>query len=145
MPEIRYFYWKLTSFFAYAHQPTGYINLKQKKSAQWLSYDKTWVLLKTKNAIWSNILKVNKRAKKLGVDKKKVKTSITQDGVTEVIWTPKIRLIYILHLIFKFGLECLFFYLSYLLQIQQSKRTGIAGFWVPEKYECTHGETEGEL
>jgi len=86
--------------------------------------------------------KIAKKQKKLGIDKKKIKTNITTDGVSEVVWTPKIRMIYILHLIAKFAIECVFFYLSYLLQIQQSKKSGIAGFWVPEKYECTHGGTE---
>lgn len=90
----------------------------------------------------SEYTKIAKKQKKLGIDKKKIKTNVTTDGVSEVVWTPKIRMIYILHLIAKFAIECVFFYLSYLLQIQQSKKTGLAGFWVPEKYECTHGETE---
>ena len=91
----------------------------------------------------SDYTRLHKKTKKLGVEKKKVKQTVTKDGgVEEVVWTPKIRFVYILHLIAKLGLECTFFYLSYLLQIQQSKRTGIQGFWVPEKYECTHGETE---
>ena len=91
----------------------------------------------------SDYTRLHKKTKKLGVEKKKVKQTVNKDGgVEEVVWTPKIRFVYILHLIAKLALECTFFYLSYLLQIQQSKRTGIQGFWVPEKYECTHGETE---
>jgi len=72
----------------------------------------------------------------------KKKLTVTTTECVEVTWTPRIRLIYIIHLIFKLAMECVFLYLSYLLQQQQSKRTGIAAMWVPEKYECTHGDTE---
>jgi len=87
-------------------------------------------------------LKIAGKRKKLGINKMKKKTTVTADAAVEVIWTPRIRFIYIIHLIFKLALECIFLYLSYLLQKQQSKRSGLSAMWVPEKYECTHGDTE---
>ena len=87
-------------------------------------------------------MKIDKKNKKHGLDRIKNKKTITNTNVEEVMWTPRIRLIYIIHLIFRFGLEVFFLYLTYLLQKQQSKKAGIAALWVPEKYECTHGATE---
>ena len=55
----------------------------------------------------------------------KKKTTVTADAAVEVTWTPRIRFIYIIHLIFKLALECIFLYLSYLLQKQQSKQSGL--------------------
>lgn len=86
--------------------------------------------------------KLEKKCARYGVDKLKKKTTIAKEGVVNVAWTPRIRTIFIVHLIARFGMECLFIYLSYLLQQQQSKKTGLAAMWVPEKYECTHGEFE---
>ena len=69
-------------------------------------------------------------------------TITTGTANIEVTWTPRIRMLYIVHLIFKLALECVFLYLSYLLQHAQSKKSGFAAMWVPEKYECTHGATQ---
>jgi len=94
------------------------------------------------NTYYSNKKKLEKKCARYGVDKLKKKTTIAKEGVVNVAWTPRIRTIFIVHLIARFGMECLFIYLSYLLQQQQSKKTGLAAMWVPEKYECTHGEFE---
>ncbi|CAG5111748.1 Oidioi.mRNA.OKI2018_I69.chr2.g6022.t1.cds [Oikopleura dioica] len=91
---------------------------------------------------WSNKKKLDKKSARYGVDKLKKKTTVAKEGVVDVAWTPRIRTIFIVHLIARFGMECLFIYLSYLLQQQQSKKTGLSAMWVPEKYECTHGEFE---
>jgi len=56
-----------------------------------------------------------------------------------VVWTPRIRIWYIVHLVAKFFMELIFIYLYYLLQQQQSKQSGFAAWYVPEKYVCTHG------
>merc|ERR1712037_596832 len=45
---------------------------------------------------------------------------------------------YVAHLIAKFFLEIIFIYLYY-YQKQQSKQSGFAAWYVPEKYVCTHG------
>ena len=80
--------------------------------------------------------KIDKKKKKLGLEKKKVKTvrylaflpflNVIQTtditGMTQVIWTPRIRMWYVAHLIAKFVLEIIFIYLYYLLQKQQSKQ-----------------------
>jgi hypothetical protein len=87
-------------------------------------------------------MKLNKKKEKFGLHKKKTKTTITKDGAQDVVWTPRIRLIYVVHLIFKLVIEAVFLYFSYILQKQQSKKSGMAAMWVPEKYECTHGDTE---
>jgi len=87
--------------------------------------------------------RISSKEKKLGMDKMKQKLTITSNSdVVEVKWTPRIRTVYIIHLLFKLFLEIVFLYFSYVLQQQQSKKVGLAAMWVPEKYECTHGETE---
>jgi len=83
--------------------------------------------------------KIDKKKKKLGLEKKKVKTTTDMGGLSQVIWTPQIRMWYVAHLIAKFFLEIIFIYLYYLLQKQQSKQSGFAAWYVPEKYVCTHG------
>jgi len=126
-------------FMTYAQFQVGQVDKAEAQMNKLLEHGKEDESVYTS----SDYTRLHKKTKKLGVEKKKVKQTVTKDGgVEEVVWTPKIRFVYILHLIAKLALECTFFYLSYLLQIQQSKRTGIQGFWVPEKYECTHGETE---
>lgn len=72
----------------------------------------------------------------------KKKKTTDQSQLTEVIWTPVIRLWYVIHLLSKFVLEIVFIYLFYLLQQQQSKKSGWAAWHVPEKYICTHGGEE---
>lgn len=86
---------------------------------------------------------VIKKREKFGLDKMKKKLTVTNGSETVLVtWTPRIRLIYVTHLIFKLIIEIVFLYFSYLLQRQQSKKSGLKALWVPEKYECTHGETE---
>lgn len=91
----------------------------------------------------ADYVKMHDKSKKLGLHKMKKKMTITTGTANiEVTWTPRIRMLYIVHLIFKLALECTFLYLSYLLQHAQSKKSGFAAMWVPEKYECTHGATQ---
>lgn len=82
-------------------------------------------------------MKLEKKKTKIGNVKKKQTTE--QLGLTEVIWTPRIRLWYVIHLVAKFVTEIIFIYLFYILQQQQSKQTGLAAWYVPEKYVCSYG------
>jgi len=82
-------------------------------------------------------MKLEKKKTKIGMVKKKQTTD--QLALTEVIWTPKIRVWYIVHLVAKFVMEIVFIYLFYLLQQQQSKGSGFDAWFVPEKYVCTYG------
>ena len=93
----------------------------------------------------ADYVRLTKKNKKLGVDKKKVKTSMGHDSMQEVTWTPKIRFVYIIHLVGKLALECVFFYLSYLLQIQQSKKTGIEVSTSLKKYSSRFRRVWEEL
>lgn len=69
----------------------------------------------------------------------KTKTTTDQGGLTEVIWTPKIRFWFIFQLGVKVVMELIFIYLYYILQKQQSKQSGFAAWHVPDKYVCSYG------
>jgi len=88
-------------------------------------------------------MKIENKKKKIGAIKKKQTTD--QIALTEVIWTPKIRVWYIIQLLAKFVLEIVFIFLFYNLQQQQSKQTGLAAWHVPEKYICTYGGENGNF
>lgn len=81
--------------------------------------------------------RLEKKKTKIGIVKKKQTTD--QLALTEVIWTPRIRVWYIVHLLAKFVMEIIFIYLFYILQQQQSRASGLAAWYVPEKYVCTYG------
>jgi len=83
---------------------------------------------------------LEKKKKKLGVDRKKTVITTDQGGLQEVLWTPTIRLWFIISLGAKVLMELLFVYLYYTLQRQQSKKFGWAAWSVPDKYECSYGE-----
>jgi len=85
--------------------------------------------------------KINKKKDKIGSYKKKEKIDLKKDskvGTTEVIFTRRIKIVYVIHCFLKLGIEFLFLYLGYILQHQQSKAWGWAAWTVPEKYTCTH-------
>lgn len=86
-------------------------------------------------------LKIQKRKNKIGNYKKKERIDLKKDSkvaTTEVIFTRKIKIVYVVHCFMKLGIEFLFLYLGYVLQQYQSKKTGWAAWSVPEKYTCTH-------
>merc|ERR1711953_537922 len=83
---------------------------------------------------------MEKKKKKVGLSRMKTKTTTDQGGLTEVIWTPKIRFWFIFQLGVKVVMEMIFIYLYYILQKQQSKQSGFAAWHVPDKYECSYGE-----
>ena len=90
------------------------------------------VMLKEKRAM--------KLRKRIGRYKKKEVAEQLKGGkVVQVIWSTQIRVWYLIHCVIKFSLEVMFFYLMYLLQQQQSHRSGLAGWIVPEKYTCMAG------
>jgi len=61
-------------------------------------------------------------------------------NVEEVMWTPGIRLFYVLHLIVQLAVELVMIYANYLLQQNQTRKTGIDAFFVPERYDCITDE-----
>ena len=99
--------------------------------------------------------------------KEKMKLTFKSSEAQSVVFTKKIKQAYILSCLSKFVMEVYFVYLTYLVQIQQSKATGLEGFMnilekiscfgntnsmffkkipmVPERYVCTHAGdyTEG--
>lgn len=86
-------------------------------------------------------LKIQKKKNKIGNYKKKEKIDLKKDSkvsTTEVIFTRKIKIVYVVHCFMKLGIEFLFLYLGYVLQQYQSKQKGWAAWSVPEKYTCTH-------
>jgi len=90
--------------------------------------------------------KVRKLEKQVGRYKEKDATDISKGSVQTIIFTTKIRIVYILHCFMKLGIEILFLYLGYILQIQQSRAEGFwtKGAWtVPEKYTCNHAQVFG--
>merc|ERR1712061_664771 len=67
--------------------------------------------------------KVAKREKRVGRYKEKEVNEIVKGGtLTAVIFTTRVRIMYIAHCIIKGALEAVFIYLAYLLQHQQSKQ-----------------------
>lgn len=85
--------------------------------------------------------RLSKKRDKFGNYKKKEKIDLKKDskvGITEVIFTRRIKIVYVVHCFLKLGIELLFLYLGYILQHQQSKAWGWAAWTVPEKYTCTH-------
>jgi uncharacterized membrane-anchored protein YhcB (DUF1043 family) len=82
---------------------------------------------------------MEKKKKKIGIARMKTKTTTDQGGLTEVIWTPKIRFWFIFQLGVKVVMEMVFIYLYYILQKQQSKQSGFAAWHVPDKYLCSYG------
>ena len=87
----------------------------------------------------ANEKRVEKLEKKVGKYKEKQVNEMAKGGqLTNVIFTTKVRVVYILHCFLKFGIECLFLWLGYRLQQQQSKKEGWNAWTVPEKYTCTH-------
>lgn len=82
---------------------------------------------------------VEKLQKKVGRYKEKQVNEMIKGGaLTQVIFTTRVRVMYIVHCVIKLGLECLFLYLAYHLQHFQSKVWGWQCWTVPEKYVCTH-------
>ena len=65
--------------------------------------------------------------------------------IEDVIWTPGIRVFYIIHLCVQLGVEFLFLYLNVLLQKNQTRREGWQGFRVPERYDCRTDEHVSQL
>ena len=95
--------------------------------------------LVNKEEIEKNEKKVLKLQKQVGRYKEKQVNEMAKGGqLTQVIFTTKVRVVYILHCIMKFGIEVLFLYLGYILQQQQSLKEGWQAWSVPEKYTCTH-------
>jgi len=95
--------------------------------------------LVNKEEVEKNEKKVLKLSKEVGRYKEKQVNEMAKGGqLTQVIFTTKVRVVYILHCIMKFGIEVLFLYLGYILQQQQSLKTGLDAWSVPEKYTCTH-------
>lgn len=82
-------------------------------------------------------MRLEKKKSKIGPIKTKKTTD--QQQLVEVIWTPRIRIWYVIQCIMKFFLEIIFIFLYYILQKQQSKKDGFAAWMVPEKYVCTYG------
>jgi len=98
-------------------------------------------IVKKKKQLELDQQKINKRKDKIGNYKKKEKIDLKKDskvGTTEVIFTRRIKIVYVIHCFLKLGIEFLFLYLGYILQHQQSKAWGWAAWTVPEKYTCTH-------
>lgn len=61
--------------------------------------------------------------------------------IKKILWSPKIRLGYIIHLILKFCFEMVFFYSVYWYQTKQTGKTGVTEVWyTPEFYLCKVGE-----
>jgi len=88
--------------------------------------------------------RVDKLSKKVGRYKEKQVNQMAKGGeLTQVIFTTKVKIVYILHCILKFGIELVFLYLGYILQQQQSLKTGWNAWEVPEKYTCTHAKIYG--
>lgn len=83
-------------------------------------------------------MRLENKKKKIGVVKTKKTTDQAQ--LIEVVWTPQIRIWYVVHCFAKFILEIVFIYLYYILQKQQSKKEGFAAWHVPEKYVCSYGD-----
>lgn len=85
------------------------------------------------------VRKMEKREKVISRRKTKMVVPSGKEEFQEIIWTPRLRLLYLFHLAVKFATELVFFYFSYLLQQAQTKKTGWSAFWVPERYICDHG------
>jgi len=111
-----------------------------KSQAAWTQYyTNTDELKKTEK-------RVAKLQKKVGRYKEREVTNLRfgdkgsagPGDLEQIIFTTKVRVMYILHCLMKIGVELLFLYLGYILQQQQSKTTGLKAWTVPEKYVCTH-------
>ena len=48
------------------------------------------------------------------------------DKGAQIIWTSKIRIVFILQLLLRLVIELVFFYLLYIIQIYQTKKTGVS-------------------
>lgn len=82
---------------------------------------------------------VERLQKKIGRYKEKQVNEMIKGGtLTQVIFTTRVRIVYIMHCVIKLALECTFLYLAYHLQHFQSKTWGWQCWTVPEKYVCTH-------
>ncbi|CBY18376.1 unnamed protein product [Oikopleura dioica] len=101
--------------------------------------------------------KIEKKKKKYMIRESQIKKKNHVDdrgNLEEVIWTPGIRLGYLVHLFFqemifkiyrkkiKFraAIEALFLWLAYKLQQNQTRKTGWKSFRVPERYDCFSDE-----
>merc|ERR1711976_1069081 len=90
-------------------------------------------IVKKKKQLELDQQKINKRKDKIGNYKKKEKIDLKKDskvGTTEVIFTRRIKIVYVIHCFVKLGIELLFLYLGYVLQQYQSKKTGWAAWSV---------------
>jgi preprotein translocase subunit YajC len=89
--------------------------------------------------------KLEKKKKKLGLDRQKTVVTTDQSGMQEVLWTPTIRCWFIIQLGAKVVMELIFVYLYYTLQRQQSKKFGWAAWSVPDRYDCSYGEENDNM
>ncbi len=83
--------------------------------------------------------KLERREKKYRIqpDQIKMKNKVDERGnVEEVMWTPGIRMCYVAHLIVQLGVELCMIYANYLLQANQTRKSGFEAFFVPERYDC---------
>jgi hypothetical protein len=74
----------------------------------------------------------------------KTKTVTVFDKQHTVLWTPKIRMAFLTHLIIRVCLEILFLTIAYRLQVLQTNKSYpnlIETWMVPEKYTCYHSNT----
>jgi len=87
--------------------------------------------------------KLERREKKYNIRASQIKMKNRVDdrgNVEEVMWTPGIRICYICHLIVQLGVEIGMIYANYLLQKNQTRKTGFGAFMVPERYDCKKDE-----
>ena len=106
------------------HQPTNHTDDDCGKSQA--AFSQAAITYSYQQAeLENNENKVRKLQKKVGKYKEKQVNEMAKGGqLTQVIFTTKVRVVYILHCIMKFGIEVLFLYLGYILQQQQSLKTG---------------------
>lgn len=87
--------------------------------------------------------KLERREKKYKIQASQIKMKNKVDdrgNVEEVMWTPGIRACYVTHLIVQLAVELVMIYGNYLLQQNQTRKSGWEAFFVPERYDCMSTE-----
>jgi hypothetical protein len=70
-----------------------------------------------------------------------MKNKVDERGnVEEVMWTPGIRACYVVHLVCQMAVEFGMVWINYILQQNQTRKSGFGAFMVPERYDCYSAE-----
>ena len=117
--------------------------------------------------VWNDLVPIHRPAPSTVPELNRTGSELSKDKLLDVIWTPSIRLAFVLHLVFRTFLELLFIGFAYWLQLKQNgeplgfsevNNDSIIKNWpvwpnkgnafqftsvwhVPERYICKHGDS----